>query len=309
MGKRSVAGEHPGGRTMTISSQPPLTPEPEAVLKEPLRREPLPLIWAVGLYLLCLLLMVSAGVLLQTADLRIGLIVTEVALILAPTLWFAHRSRRPFRQVLHLRPVGIPVMVMALLITVPLRVCSFLVSAIVQTVLPMPDFILDSLRSMYAELMFPSSAVELVLSFLAVVLLAGVCEEIMFRGFILHVFLNRKGRWFAIVSTGLGFALFHLDPWAFPEIVVIGIFLGWLVVRTGSIFPSMMAHASFNFLGIFALPRAFGVETIDDFLAISFPAYLYPVAFIAMVALLYLLVRMTAGKAEANGSDVQEPYA
>lgn len=294
---------------MTIlSEQKPSSYDPDAILAEPHLRGPLPLIWAIGLYLLCLLLMVSGGVLLQTVDLRIGLIVTEVALILAPTLLFVQRSQRPFRQVLHLRRVGVPVLLMALLITIPLRVSSFLVSAIVQTVLPMPDFILDSLRSMYAELMFPSSTVEMVLSFLAVVVLAGVCEEIMFRGFILHVFLNRKGRWFSIVCTGLGFALFHLDPWAFPEIVVIGIFLGWLVVRTRSIFPAMMAHAGFNFLGIFALPRVFGVETIDDFLAISFPAHVYPLAFIVTIAMLYLLVRMTAEKAETNGSDIQGPH-
>lgn len=273
---------------------------PEVTAEGPLRREPLPLIWAVALYLLCLLLMVSAGVLLQTADLRFGLIVTELALILAPTLWFTHRSRRPFGQVLHIRRVGLPILVIALLVTVPLRVSSFLISAIVQSIVPMPDFIMDSIRSMYAELLFPSSTLEMGLSFLAVVILAGVCEELMFRGFILHVFLGRKGRWFAIVSTGLGFALFHLDPWAFPEIVVIGIFLGWLVVRTGSIFPAMLAHAGFNFLGIFALPAVFGVQTMDDFLAISFPACIYPLALITTIVLLYLLIRMTAGTQEAD---------
>ena len=291
-----------------ISPDDILTPmETEQTPQEPLPRKPIPLREAVGLYLLGLGLMLSAGLLLQTADLRIGLIVTEGGLILLPTLYFVQRNRRSFRRVLSLNRVSAPVLLVVLALTVPLRICTFLISAVVQTFLPMPDFILSSLKSIYAELMFFSTPLEMILSFMAIVVMAGVCEEVMFRGFILHTFLNRKGRWFSIIITGLGFALYHLDPWAFPEITIIGIFLGWLVLRTGSIFPAIVAHASFNFLGIFALPRVFGVQTIEDFLNISFPPYLYPIAFVIFIILLYLFIRMTSVKTAPIGVDVQAP--
>lgn len=257
---------------------------------------------AIGLYLLCLGLMLSAGLLLQAADLRIGLIVTEGGLILLPTLYFIQKNRRSYRQVLHLKWVSPQILLLTFLITVPFRICSFLVSAIVQTVFPMPDFILRSLEHMYAELMFPSNTMELFLSMLGIVIMAALCEEVMFRGFILKVFLKRTGTWSAIVISAVGFAFYHLDPWAIPEIIIIGIFLGWLVVRTGSIFPAMIAHASFNFLGIFLLPKIFGVKTIDDFFRISFPIYVYPIAFVILIILLYVFIEHTHSKAVADES-------
>lgn len=269
---------------------------------------PIPLREAIGLYLLCLGLMLSAGLLLQASDLRIGLIVTEGGLILLPTLYFIQKSRRSYRQVLSLNSVSFQILFLTILITIPLRICSFLVSAIVQTVFPMPDFVLRSLEHMYAELMFPSNTVELLLSLLGIVFMAALCEEVMFRGFLLQTFLKRRGTWSAIVITAIGFALYHLDPWAIPEIIIIGVFLGWLVVRTGSIFPSMAAHASFNFLGIFLIPKVFGVETIDDFLQISFPAYVYPIAFALLIPLLYVFMKTTHSKAVVQGEESNSLY-
>ena len=252
---------------------------------------------AIGLYLICLALMLSAGLLLQAVDLRIGLIVTEGGLILLPTLYFIQKNRLSFRQVLRLKRVSFQILFLIFIITIPFRVCSFLVSAVVQTVFPMPDFILRSLEHMYAELMFPSNTLELILTVLGIIFMAAICEEVMFRGFILHVLLKRKGRWSAIVITAIGFALYHLDPWAIPEVAIIGIFLGWLVVRTDSIFPAIVAHASFNFLGIVLLPKIFGVQTIDDFFQISFPLFVYPIAFAVLFALLFAFVRLTTSKA------------
>lgn len=264
---------------------------------ENIDQSPIPLREAIGLYFLCLGLMLSAGLLLQAADLRIGLIVTEGGLILLPTLYFIQKNRRSFRLVLSLNPVSLQIIVLTMLITIPFRICSFLISAIVQTVFPMPDFILRSLEHMYAELMFPSNSVEFILSLLGIVFMAAICEEVMFRGFLLQTFLKRKSAWGAIVITAIGFALYHLDPWAIPEIIVIGIFLGWLVVRTGSIFPAMIAHASFNFLGIILLPKVFGVKTIDDFFRISFPTYLYPISLAFLIVLLYIFVKSTDSQA------------
>ena len=287
---------------MTVSSQDekPDFEESESFPQERRKQSPIPLREAIGLYLLCLGLMLSAGLLLQAADLRIGLIVTEGGLILLPTLYFIQKSRRSYRQVLSLRSVSFQILLLTLVITIPFRICSFLISAVVQTIFPMPDFVLRSLEYMYAELMFPSSNLELVLTLLGIVFMAALCEEVMFRGFILQSFLKRKSAWSAIIITAIGFALYHLDPWAIPEIIVIGIFLGWLVVRTGSIFPAMIAHASFNFLGIVLLPKVFGVKTVDDFFNISFPAYIYPIAFALLIVLLHVLIKITHPKVIAN---------
>ena len=278
--------------------------ETESLSDESTIQPPIPLRDAVGLYLICLALMLSAGLLLQAADLRVGLIVTEGGLILLPTLYFIQKNRLSVREVLHLHPVSLQTIVLVILITVPFRICSFLISAVVQTVFPMPEFVLRSLKSMYAELMFPTNPLELILTILGIVVMAAICEEAMFRGFILTTLLRRKGTWLSIIVTAVGFALYHLDPWALPEVAIIGIFLGWLVVRTGSIFPAIAAHASFNFLGIVLLPRIFGVETIEDFFGISFPAYIYPIAFALFIFLFQALIRQTKKETSGNGESI-----
>lgn len=269
----------------------------------------IPLREAIGLYLICLALMLSAGLLLQVADLRIGLIVTEGGLILLPTLYFIQKNRLSFRQTLYLNPVSIRILFIVLLITVPFRICSFLISAIVQTVFPMPEFILNSLKGMYTEIMFPSNTIEFILTILGIVVMAAVCEEAMFRGFILTTFMKRKKVWKAIIITAVGFAIYHLDPWAIPEIAVIGVFLGWLVVRTGSIYPAVIAHASFNFLGIVLLPRIFGVKTVEDFFAISFPAFMYPIAFVVLALLFYALLQLTKKEDPEKSAHSYQPPA
>ncbi|MFQ6092497.1 MAG: type II CAAX prenyl endopeptidase Rce1 family protein [bacterium] len=269
----------------------------DLALRESLTQPPIPLREAIGLYLLCLGLMLSVGLLLQAIDLRIGLIVTEGGLILLPTLYFIQKNRRSFRQVLGLKRVSPQVLLLVLLITIPFRICSFLVSALVQTLFPVPDFIVRSLQRTYAELMFPSNTSELALTVLGIVFLAAICEEALFRGFILNTLLKRKSAWSAITITALGFSLYHLDPWAMPEVAIIGIFLGWLVVRTGSIFPAVLAHGTFNFIGIILFPKVFGVTTIEAFFRISFPPYVYLMALALLVVLLYAFVRLTDTRA------------
>ncbi len=59
-----------------------------------------------------------------------------------------------------------------------------------------------------------------------------------------------------MVLGGLIFALFHLNPWRFPVLLVIGVYLGFLRERSGSMLPSMLAHALINMqsVALSALP-------------------------------------------------------
>ena len=42
------------------------------------------------------------------------------------------------------------------------------------------------------------------------------------------------------------FALFHLNPWQFPATFLLGLILGWIRYRTGSIFACIAGHAIHN---------------------------------------------------------------
>jgi membrane protease YdiL (CAAX protease family)/ABC-type multidrug transport system permease subunit len=77
-------------------------------------------------------------------------------------------------------------------------------------------------------------------------LLAGVCEEILFRGPIQKGLMRRLGAWPAIFIAAVLFAAAHLDLPGMPIRTFLGVVLGWLVMRTGSIFPAMVMHAIYD---------------------------------------------------------------
>ncbi len=80
--------------------------------------------------------------------------------------------------------------------------------------------------------------------YLAIGLLAPFCEELVFRGAILKSLLtsSRLTPWGAITISALSFALIHMNPAQMPHAFVIGLLLGWMYWRTGSILPGVAYH-------------------------------------------------------------------
>jgi membrane protease YdiL (CAAX protease family) len=82
----------------------------------------------------------------------------------------------------------------------------------------------------------------------ALTIVAPFAEEIFFRGQILRGLLGRYSPWTAIAVSAVIFSVAHLNPVQFPATLLLGLLLGWLYWRTGSVWPSMFAHAWNNFL-------------------------------------------------------------
>jgi membrane protease YdiL (CAAX protease family) len=113
----------------------------------------------------------------------------------------------------------------------------------------------------------------LLLHLLAGAVLAPFYEEILFRGFALRVWWSTHGPRTAIVRSSLLFVLAHVlfvGGDSFREAVSLAVvggivrvpvafFLGWLYVRTGSLWAPIGLHAAFNAvlitLGEIAVPR------------------------------------------------------
>ena len=84
------------------------------------------------------------------------------------------------------------------------------------------------------------------------VVMAPVTEEMMFRGLFLHRLSEGHGRRHAILGSAICFGVFHLLPWQAVGATLIGIYLGWLLTRTGSILMPIAAHAFFNLVPVAA---------------------------------------------------------
>lgn len=86
------------------------------------------------------------------------------------------------------------------------------------------------------------------LSFLVAVSVGpGIGEELIFRGLVLCGFLSRFRPASAVALTALLFGLIHIIPIQALTACIIGLYLGYLVVRTGSIYPAIVAHMATNF--------------------------------------------------------------
>lgn len=93
---------------------------------------------------------------------------------------------------------------------------------------------------------------SLVLVLLAFAVVPAVVEEWCFRGLLFSALLRALGPRGAILVSALLFGVFHLTDRGIPLIErsitsgVMGLVLGWVCWRTGSLVPGIILHATFN---------------------------------------------------------------
>ena len=74
-------------------------------------------------------------------------------------------------------------------------------------------------------------------------LLTPFVEEMVFRGAILRTLLGSvSNHWVAILISAALFAVVHLNPAQMPHALLMGLLLGWMYSRTGSILPGVAVH-------------------------------------------------------------------
>lgn len=102
-----------------------------------------------------------------------------------------------------------------------------------------------------------------VLGILAIGVFGPIAEELLFRGAVLGSLLEwdrTKGRpWLAIVLSAVLFSLAHGNPAQLPVSLSMGLFLGWLRYRTGSLLPGIVLHVFNN-----SLPCVAGMLSAED---------------------------------------------
>jgi ABC-2 type transport system permease protein/sodium transport system permease protein len=99
-------------------------------------------------------------------------------------------------------------------------------------------------------------SISIVWILVALAIVPGVCEEFFFRGLLFSSLRNVLSPWRTILASAVLFGLFHvvagtiLAPERFLPSAFLGLVLGWVRYRTGSVVSCMVLHAVHNGLVI-----------------------------------------------------------
>jgi len=75
-----------------------------------------------------------------------------------------------------------------------------------------------------------------------IALVPAICEEVLFRGYVMRAFENSWGIIKAILVSGLVFGMFHLQLHNLLPLAALGVALALMTWLSGSIWPAVAAH-------------------------------------------------------------------
>lgn len=156
--------------------------------------------------------------------------------------------------------------------------------------LPVPDVLKEMQESM-AEMiaMFLRTENVLLLGVFHIGIVPAVCEEIMYRGYILRALEKSWGITAAIIISGLIFGAYHLQPSNLLPLATLGVFLAYVTYISNSLIPAMVAHFVNN--GGQVIASNFYPELLDEQITpdMDIPYLLVLVSIIITVGLLYYM--------------------
>ena len=181
-----------------------------------------------------------------------GVLVISEAALVVPALLVVALRRMPLLPAFGVRPVPRSTVVLSLVLGAGLWIASLGLLELQYSVWAPPAAYLDALRHLH-EMLRPQGPLDALYSLLAIAIMPALCEEALLRGILLPSLRQRLAAALAVVLTALVFALIH-DAYRMPFTFVVGLALGALRMRAGSLLPSLIPHATLNALTFAAAP-------------------------------------------------------
>ena len=234
----------------------------------------------------------------QSRNLITGLIKTELLAILLPTLFLMFviaPFRENFKVLSRLNATKFSNYLLIFCISLPLFITANSIIQLINQVFPLPE---SYIRAM--EAMLNLDKIPFLQLILLMAVLPAICEEVLFRGFLIN-FFEYKGFRQSIFISGLLFAIFHLDPFRFIQVFLLGLWLGYILLKSNSLFLVMFAHFMNNFNAL-VLSK---LETRFEFLDVFDPANFNPLPLIISIGFTLLLIFAFRKNNETTKSEVK----
>ncbi len=180
--------------------------------------------------------------------------VAQVAIFAGPVLFAAWYLKIDPRRTFSLRMPRPHHAMGALLLAISIVPLSLLLQQFQQTWLPSSLTSNEALRQQ-AEIITGGSFITVLLAF---AILPGICEEFVFRGFLLAGLRERLSTLKLVLAVGILFGVYHIYIEKIPIVSLMGILLAFVCLRTGSIYPAILIHIANNGLALIVSREAEG---------------------------------------------------
>jgi hypothetical protein len=166
-----------------------------------------------------------------------GTAIVDLAVVASCVLLAALTARpRPWHFGLRSAPLGYTLQIAGI------GVLSFFLFSLLYGVIVTPKNAQKTVQNLGADV----NTALLISGALVVILVAPVCEELFFRGFLFRVLRLRMPLWGAALIDGVLFGLVHGSLVIVPILACLGIVLCWVYERTGTLFATIALHSLNN---------------------------------------------------------------
>ena len=167
-------------------------------------------------------------------------------IMVLPVFAIIYLKNESFSQSFRIKSIPLDSILPVVILSLGTIILSDEVDRLISMVFPISDYI-----EKLAEFVQFDTPLYALLLILATVIIAPFCEEVLFRGFLQQFLENHwKDITKAILITSMFFAAFHMNPGWIIQIYLLGIILGYLAWKTGSIFPGLILHSLNNGLAL-----------------------------------------------------------
>lgn len=217
----------------------------------------------------------ESGVMYQVFEVIRYLLMYGVVILIG---YRGSKRKEPGSKVLYFKATGVAV---TLLIIIAFCFETVIEDAILHLLPPIPKRYEDVFKDVSTL-----SAFSIILA----VIVAPVCEEIIFRGIILEGFLKRFHAPAAIVLSSFLFGLMHLNIWQGVSAFTGGLLLGWIYHRSRSLLPCILLHALNNLLSVWLASRGGDINTsLQDMIGNPWYAILLSSSVTGFIVTIYFL--------------------
>ena len=237
----------------------------------------------------------------QQAILDYGMIVLYPVQFLPAMVYAANQSRKNMvfdpGYVLnnkHFSPYGLGILIVVTVVMTFACMFAFDLPNYWNMQLTNKSSILSKFYEIFMEIMKQMTGGPLWSSFLVVAIFAPIFEEWLCRGMVLRGLLTKMKPGWAIVISALFFAVIHANPWQALNAFLIGLVMGYVYYKTGSLILTMIIHFVNNGTSVI-LSNIESMKDYDymiDMMDKSTDYMVFTVSIIILVACLWVFSRI-----------------